>query len=135
MLHVFKKGDQMATLNLNQGTLNGRAVSGDDIRFLFTFPFDMTGWGGTLIVRSANTLTGTALVTLIDAGRGGTGATLLTITPGASTSTVSGWLPASATYGNTYTTVYHQLQLIDASGKKRSWIGGEVTLEPGLVAV
>jgi len=125
----------MATLNLNQGTLNGRAVSGDDIRFLFTFPFDMTGWGGTLIVRIANTLTATALVTLIDAGRGGTGATLLTITPGASTSTVSGWLPASATYGNTYTTVYHQLQLIDASSKKRSWIGGEVTLEPGLVAV
>lgn len=125
----------MATLNLSQGTLNGRAVSGDDIRFYFTFPFDMTGWGGTLVIRSTATLAGTALATLVDAGQGGSGATLLTITPGVSSSVVSGWLPAAATYGNAYDKVYHQLQLIDASGKKRSWIGGEVALDPGLVSV
>ena len=124
----------MASINLTQGTLNGKAVSGDDIRFLYTFPFDLTGWGGTLVIRSAASLSGIALATLIDAGRGGTGATLLTITPGASTSTVSGWLPAAATAGNTYKSIYHQLQLIDTSSKKRSWIGGEITLDPGLVA-
>lgn len=112
-------------LNLSAGNLNGKAVSGDDIQFLYTFPFDLTGWHARLVVRSTNDLTGTELLDIVDP-------TDLVIVPGVS-STVTGWLPAAATQGNAYSTIYHALRLTNASSKKRTWVAGEIQLSAGIV--